>query len=49
MAKKPKPRDAGEADVDMGAKLRSLREQHGVTQIELGNKLGISFQQIQKL
>jgi transcriptional regulator with XRE-family HTH domain len=32
----------------LGAKIRRLREQAGLSQSELGEKLGVSYQQIQK-
>ena len=41
---------AGEAAINlgMGMKLRMVRIMHGVTQVRLGQALGVSFQQIQK-
>jgi transcriptional regulator with XRE-family HTH domain len=35
-------------DVTVGARVRELRIRAGVSQVELGRKLGVSFQQIQK-
>ncbi len=35
-------------DVSVGEKIRSRRKHMGISQTELGNKLGVSFQQIQK-
>jgi transcriptional regulator with XRE-family HTH domain len=37
-----------EADLDIGARLRTARLAAGLTQERLGKKLGITFQQIQK-
>ncbi len=39
---------AGELDRAIGAKLRAQRVERGVTQQELGDALGVSFQMIQK-
>ena len=35
-------------NLEMGMKLRMVRIMHGVTQVRLGEVLGVSFQQIQK-
>lgn len=35
-------------DVHVGARLREVRIMRGLTQTQLGDKLGISFQQVQK-
>ena len=35
-------------DVRLGAKIRDRRQALGMTQIELGKRLGVTFQQIQK-
>lgn len=35
-------------DRDIGSKLRSLRRLRGMTQHQLGSRLGVSFQQVQK-
>jgi transcriptional regulator with XRE-family HTH domain len=48
MTKKPKPRGAGPMEVQMGARLRAMRMEAGISQQELGTKLGVSFQQVQK-
>ena len=37
-----------EADIALGRRLKSLRIRRGLSQIELGMLLGVSFQQIQK-
>ena len=42
-AKAPDARDA-----DVGCRIRTQRLVHGMSQTELANKLGISFQQVQK-
>lgn len=41
-------RSATPTDKYLGQKIRGLRNQQGISQGELGTKLGISFQQIQK-
>jgi transcriptional regulator with XRE-family HTH domain len=41
-------RGATEADAEIGARLRALRVQKGMSQDELGKLLGVSFQQVQK-
>ena len=35
-------------DVQIGLRLKELRKQRGVTQLELGEMLGVAFQQIQR-
>ena len=35
-------------DVRLGAEIRDRRQALGMTQIELGKRLGVTFQQIQK-
>lgn len=35
-------------DVHVGARMRGLRKQRGLTQTELANALGVTFQQVQK-
>jgi transcriptional regulator with XRE-family HTH domain len=35
-------------DIIIGAKIKSLRLSLGMTQLQLGNKVGVTFQQIQK-
>ena len=42
------PRGVGGQDVDLGKRIRIRRTEINVTQDELGQMLGISFQQIQK-
>lgn len=39
---------AGDFDVELGAAVRARREAQGVTQAQLGNALGVTFQQVQK-
>ncbi len=48
MAKKPSPRDTVSSDVELGQKIRALRIARKVSQADLGEHLGVSFQQIQK-
>ena len=43
-----KVRTATEVDVFVGARLKSLRKSVGLSQTELANKVGVTFQQIQK-
>lgn len=42
-----KPRN-GELDTALGQRIRELRRQQGDTQASLGEKVGLTFQQIQK-
>lgn len=48
MRKPTKPRSAGKHDVEIGRRIRLRRVELGMSQAELGDKLGVSFQQIQK-
>lgn len=41
-------RSALDADLHVGLKVRKARKAMGMSQTELGNQLGVSFQQIQK-
>ena len=41
-------RGANPKDRDIGQRIRLLRLQRGLSQTELGNMLGVSFQQVQK-
>ena len=41
-------RASGTGEVEMGMLLKAVRRQAGFSQEDLGSKLGISFQQIQK-
>ncbi len=45
---KAKPRDRSDGDLSVGKRLRIRRVQIGMSQNELANRLGVSFQQIQK-
>jgi transcriptional regulator with XRE-family HTH domain len=49
-AKKPngRPRGPGKEDLQIGGRLRALRMDRGLSQDELGQQVGVSFQQIQK-
>jgi transcriptional regulator with XRE-family HTH domain len=42
------PRSAGNVDIAMGRRIRLRRVEIGLSQSELGEKLGVSFQQVQK-
>jgi transcriptional regulator with XRE-family HTH domain len=48
LAKKALKPHAAENDKVIGERIRTQRLLEGMTQSELGNKLGVSFQQIQK-
>ncbi len=43
-----KPKTPHPTDVQVGKRLRDVRIMRGLTQTQLGEKLGISFQQVQK-
>jgi transcriptional regulator with XRE-family HTH domain len=47
-SKKPHPRAANINDIELGRRIRLRRTEIKMAQSELGDKLGISFQQIQK-
>lgn len=47
-AAKNKPRVSGDVDKVIGQRLRQLRMQIRMSQSEIADKLGVSFQQIQK-
>ena len=42
------PRSVGKVDIEMGRRIRLRRVEIGLSQSELGEKLGVSFQQVQK-
>ncbi len=44
----PKPRGTLPLDKEIGKKIRLRRSEQGISQSELGDKLGVSFQQVQK-
>src|SRR5471032_2475052 len=46
--KKMKQRSAGKPDIEMGKKIRLRRVEQRISQSDLGEKLGVSFQQVQK-
>jgi transcriptional regulator with XRE-family HTH domain len=48
VTKKLLPRASGPADVKLGEKIRTRRVAAGMSQSELGDALGVSFQQVQK-
>ena len=41
-------RSAGKPDIEMGKKIRLRRVEQRISQSDLGEKLGVSFQQVQK-
>jgi transcriptional regulator with XRE-family HTH domain len=47
-AKKMKQRSAGKPDIELGKRIRLRRVEQHISQAELGDKLGVSFQQVQK-
>ena len=47
-AKRSGPRSAGQAEVEMGNRIRLRRVEQKMSQDELGRALGVSFQQVQK-
>ena len=46
--KSASPRSANAIDEFIGARMRECRQALGISQADLGNSLGVSFQQIQK-
>jgi transcriptional regulator with XRE-family HTH domain len=42
------PRGAGKPDIELGKRIRLRRVEQNISQTELGDKLGVSFQQVQK-
>jgi transcriptional regulator with XRE-family HTH domain len=47
-AKRMKQRSAGKPDIELGKRIRLRRVEMKISQAELGDKLGVSFQQVQK-
>jgi transcriptional regulator with XRE-family HTH domain len=47
-SKSTSPRSAGNADIEMGRRIRLRRAEKGISQIKLAGHLGLSFQQVQK-
>ena len=43
-----KPRSAGKSDIELGKRIRLRRVEIKISQSELADKLGVSFQQVQK-
>jgi transcriptional regulator with XRE-family HTH domain len=43
-----KPRSSGQPEIEMGKKIRLRRVEQRLSQSDLGEKLGVSFQQVQK-
>src|SRR6202035_4955315 len=48
VAKKMKQRSAGKPDIELGKRIRLRRVEQKISQAELGDQLGVSFQQVQK-
>lgn len=48
MARKKGPRSANIVDADVGNRIRAYRLEREMSQEQLGDKLGVSFQQVQK-
>jgi transcriptional regulator with XRE-family HTH domain len=48
MASKRKPRSPSTADIELGKRIRLRRLVQKMSQSELGDKIGVSFQQVQK-
>src|ERR1700690_4301738 len=48
IAKKMKQRSAGKPDIELGKRIRLRRVEQRISQAELGEQLGVSFQQVQK-
>src|SRR5580698_2562061 len=48
VAKKMKQRSAGKPDIELGKRIRLRRVEQKISQAELGEQLGVSFQQVQK-
>jgi transcriptional regulator with XRE-family HTH domain len=47
-AKRVKPCSTGQPDIELGKRIRLRRGEQNITQMQLGAKLGVSFQQVQK-
>src|SRR6202790_2338086 len=47
-AKRMRQRSAGKPDIELGKRIRLRRVEQHISQAELGDKLGVSFQQVQK-
>jgi len=47
-AKKSAPRSAGKHDLELGKRIRLRRVEQHISQADLGDQLGVSFQQVQK-
>src|SRR5205814_10439088 len=47
-AKRIRERGAGKTDIELGKRIRLRRVEQKISQAELGEKLGVSFQQVQK-
>jgi transcriptional regulator with XRE-family HTH domain len=47
-AKKMKQRSAGKPDIELGKRIRLRRVEQKISQAELGDKLGVSFQKYEK-
>lgn len=49
MAKKTNPRSATDVDAYIGERIRQARIEKGFSQSDLGEAIGVSFQQVQKI
>jgi transcriptional regulator with XRE-family HTH domain len=47
-SKKMHQRSTGKSDIELGKRIRLRRLEQDISQAELGDKLGVSFQQVQK-
>jgi transcriptional regulator with XRE-family HTH domain len=47
-AKKTKPRSASKHDIELGKRIRLRRVELRISQTQLGEQIGVSFQQLQK-
>lgn len=48
MSSSPKPKSATETDRTIGGRIAALRVAQGLSQTDLGQAIGVSFQQVQK-
>jgi transcriptional regulator with XRE-family HTH domain len=46
--KKIHPRSTGKSDIELGKRIRLRRIEKDISQTELGDELGVTFQQVQK-
>jgi transcriptional regulator with XRE-family HTH domain len=48
VGKRVKPRSTGKSDIELGKRIRLRRVEQQISQTELGDKIGVTFQQVQK-